>query len=68
MENTITVNGLPLAWREGQTLSELLKERHFPPTGCLVGLNGVLHRPDSFDATVLPRGARVKVIRLMSGG
>ena len=57
-----------LPWREGQTLSELLEERDFSTTACLVGMDGATYKPEAFDTTVLPRGAAVKVIRLMSGG
>ena len=64
----IMVNGIAVDWREGLSLTQVLKERGFPLTSSLVSMDGVLYKPESFSATFPPHGAELKVIRLMSGG
>ncbi len=64
----ITVNGDPLEWRPGLTIADILKIRNYIFRMIAVQVNGELVRRGSYDTAVVPDGADVQVIHMISGG
>jgi sulfur carrier protein len=64
----ITVNGDPLSWHDGMTVAEILKIRQFIFPMLAVQVNGDLIRRGTYDKAVVPDGADVQVIHMISGG
>ncbi len=64
----ITVNADPLPWHDGMTVAEILKIRNFIFRMIVVQVNGELVRRGSYDTAVVPDGADVQVIHMISGG
>ena len=65
---TITVNGTPHPWREGMTVRDALRERKYGFPLVIIKLDGKLVPRGTYDVTVIPDGADLDVIHLMSGG
>lgn len=64
----ITVNTEPMAWREGMTIADILKLRNYIFRMIAVTVNGDLIKRGTYDKTVVPDGADVQVIHMISGG
>lgn len=64
----ITVNSVPLAWHQGMTVAEILKIRNYIFRMIVVQVNGELIRRGTYDKAVVPEGADVQVIHMISGG
>lgn len=64
----ITVNGDPSQWREGLTVSELLKEKNFKFRLISVWVNDNVIDKDRYEEAKIPDGADVQVIHNISGG
>jgi sulfur carrier protein len=64
----ITVNTDPLPWHSGMTVAEILKIRNFIFRMIAVQVNGELVRRGTYDTAVVPDGADVQVIHMISGG
>ena len=64
----ITVNGDGMDWREGMTIADILKIRNFIFRMIAVQINGELVKRVAYDKTVVPDGADVQVIHMISGG
>lgn len=64
----ITVNGSPLDWHAGLTVAEILKIRNYIFRMIAVQVNGELVRRGTYDSAVVPDGADVQVIHMISGG
>lgn len=64
----ITVNTVPLAWHDGMTVADILKIRNYIFRMIAVQVNGDLVRRASYESTVVPDGADVQVIHMISGG
>ena len=64
----ITVNGDPLEWRSGLTIADILKIRNYIFRMIAVQVNGELVRRGTYDTVVVPDGADVQVIHMISGG
>lgn len=64
----ITVNGNLVEWEEGLTISALLTKMNYTFRMLVIKLNGTLVKKDQYDKTVIPAGAEVAVIHLISGG
>jgi len=64
----ITVNGNQVEWEEGLTISQLLKKMNFTFHMLVIKINGTLIKKDSYETAVVPDGADVSVIHLISGG
>jgi sulfur carrier protein len=64
----ITVNSTPLPWHEGMTVAEILKIRNFIFRMIAVQVNGEPVRRGMYDNAVVPDGADVQVIHMISGG
>jgi sulfur carrier protein len=64
----IQVNGDPLEWQDGMTVRDVLTRKRFTFPMLVITVNdSVINRRD-YDTTVIPEGADVKVVHLMSGG
>ncbi len=65
---TITVNGNTVAWEPGLTVSALLTKMNYTFRMLVVKVNGTLVKKDQYEYTLVPAGAEVAVIHLISGG
>lgn len=64
----LTVNGETHPWREGLTISALMKEKRFSYPLKTVFVNGQRVDRKAHDTTMVSDGDEVEVIHLMSGG
>ena len=64
----IVVNGDPLDWREGMTIRDVLKAKNYIFPLLITTVNGKLIPRGSYDTAIVPAGADVKVVHLISGG
>jgi len=64
----IHVNREPLEWREGMTVRDVLKARNYVFKMLVVRVNGTVIPKSDFENALIPDGARVDVIHLISGG
>jgi len=65
---TVVVNGEPLAWKDGMTVADILKIRNYIFRMLVVQVNGTLVKRGTYDKAVVPDGADVEVIHMISGG
>lgn len=68
MNRTITVNGNIIEWREGMTVTDVLSVMKYTFKLLVVHVNENNIKRDDWPKTLVPEGAEVKVIHLMSGG
>ncbi len=64
----ITVNGKEREHVEEETVAKLLKRLNFVFPLVVVKVDGVIVAKEMFGEVVVPEGARVEVIHLISGG
>jgi sulfur carrier protein len=64
----ITVNGERMDWRPGMTVAEILKIRNYIFRMLVIQVNGELVKRGTYDKAVVPDGADVEVIHMISGG
>ena len=64
----ITVNGEGMDWREGMTIADILKARNYIFRMIAVFINGDLIKRGTYEKAVVPDGADVQVIHMISGG
>ena len=64
----ITVNTDPMDWREGMTIADILKARNYIFRMIAVFINGELIKRGTYEKAVVPDGADVQVIHMISGG
>jgi sulfur carrier protein len=64
----IIVNGNEIDWEENLTITGVLKKMNYTFRMLVIKINGVLVRKGDYDTTVVPDGANVEVIHLISGG
>jgi len=65
---TIVVNDQPLVWRAGMTVADVLAARKFIFPLLVVSINGQHIPREAFATAIVPQGANVVVVHLMSGG
>lgn len=65
---TITVNGNTVEWEPGLTVTALLAKMNYTFRMLVVKVNGSLVKKDRYAETLVPAGAEVAVIHLISGG
>jgi len=68
MSQTIVVNGDALAWHEGMTVTDVLAAKKYTFKMLVVKIDDQLIKKTVWPETVVPVGATVQVIHLMSGG
>jgi sulfur carrier protein len=64
----IIVNGEQMEWREGLTVAEILEIRNYIFRMLVIQVNGELVKRGTYDKAVVPDGATVEVIHMISGG
>jgi sulfur carrier protein len=64
----ITVNTEPMPWREGMTVADILKIRNYIFRMIAVQVNDELVKRAAYDKALVPDGADVQVIHMISGG
>ncbi len=64
----ITVNGEGMDWRDGMTIADILKARNYIFSMIAVFINGELIKRGTYEKAVVPDGADVQVIHMISGG
>jgi len=64
----IQVNGVPLEWREGRTVRDILVARNYKFPLLIVTIGEDLVSRQDYETTTVPNEADVKVVHLMSGG
>ena len=65
---TIEVNGNEVAWTEGMTVRDLLKQCNYVFPMLVVDIDGKHVARKDYAHTEIPAGAVVKVVHLVSGG
>lgn len=68
MEKTITVNGNVIEWFEGMTVTDVLSMMKYTFKLLVIHVNDEIIKREEWPSTLIPQGAEVKVIHLMSGG
>lgn len=64
----ITVNGEKLDWHLGMTVRDVLVAKNYKFRMLVTKINGALVKRADYDTAVIPDGAEVQVIHLISGG
>ncbi len=64
----IVVNGERMEWRVGMTVRDVLRARNYIFRMLVVQVNGELVKRGTYDTAVVPDGATVDVIHMISGG
>ncbi len=64
----IIVNGQQMDWRPGMTVAEILAIRNYIFRMLVIQVNGELVKRGTYDKVVVPDGANVEVIHMISGG
>jgi sulfur carrier protein len=64
----IIVNGNQIDWEENLTITGVLKKMNYTFRMLVIKINGNLVRKGEYDTTIVPDGANVEVIHLISGG
>ncbi|MDY0318615.1 MAG: sulfur carrier protein ThiS [Candidatus Cloacimonadaceae bacterium] len=64
----ITINGNKVDWQEGMTVRDALTLMNYSFPMLVIKLNGVLVPKADYDSTVIPAGAELMVVHLISGG
>ncbi|HPF09713.1 MAG: sulfur carrier protein ThiS [Candidatus Cloacimonetes bacterium] len=68
MEKQLTINGHSKPWKEGMTVQDALHLMNYTFKMLVVKVNGELVVRKDYATTVIPEGADVMVIHLISGG
>ena len=64
----LTVNGDPHPWREGITITDVLREKTFTFPMKVIHVNEKLVKKADWGTTILHDGDVVQVVHLVSGG
>lgn len=65
---TIMVNGNSLKWEENMTINVILQRKNYTFIMLIVKVNGKLVKKTEYATKIVPPGADVKIIHLISGG
>lgn len=68
METQLTINGHTRPWREGMTVQDALDLMNYTFIMLVVKINGEVVLRADYASTLIPNGAEVLVIHLISGG
>ncbi len=68
MEKQITINGHIRPWQEGMTVQDALDLMNYTFIMLVVKINGEVVLRADYGSTLIPDGAEVLVIHLISGG
>ena len=64
----ITVNGKKVKWREGMTVTDLLKDLNYSYTYIVVRINKKQVARPNFDKTLVPDNSEVFLVPMIAGG
>lgn len=64
----IIVNEEPLDWRPGLTVADVLRARNYKFPLLIISIDGTFVPKVAYGGTVIPDGAVVSVVHLISGG
>lgn len=64
----IRVNDDPLEWNDGMTVLEVLRLRNFKFPLLIITIDGTFIPKSDYGKALIPDGAEVKVVHLISGG
>lgn len=64
----IQVNGDPLSWTLGMTVSDVLRIKNYLFPMLVITVDGLYVKPSDYRTFVIPDKALVQVIHLISGG
>jgi thiamine biosynthesis protein ThiS len=64
----IQVNGKPMMWVEGMTVSSMLKEKNYVFAKIVVKINGIYVPPQQYEDTIIRDGDEVQAIHMLAGG
>jgi sulfur carrier protein len=64
----IIVNGIEIDWEDNLTITGVLEKMNYTFRMLVIKVNGTLVRKADYDTTLVPDGADVEVIHLISGG
>jgi len=65
---TIELNHRPYPYREGSTVSTLMKENHFDFSHIIVKINGAIIEEGEWPQAAISAGDRVEIIHVFGGG
>ncbi len=65
---TINVNGHTIDWQEGMVIQDVLRIMNYTFKMLVIKIDGKLVPKDAYGSTLVPEGATVHVIHLISGG
>lgn len=68
MEKQLTINGHTRPWQEGMTVQDALDLMNYTFIMLVVKINGEVVLRADYASTLIPNGAEVLVIHLISGG
>ncbi len=68
MEKQLTINGHMRPWQEGMTVQDALDLMNYTFIMLVVKINGRVVLREDYGSTLIPNGAEVLVIHLISGG
>jgi thiamine biosynthesis protein ThiS len=64
----ITVNGMEKSWKEGMTVSDVLKIMNYEYALIVVTVNDQAVHQDDYQSTVIEDNADIKIIHICHGG
>lgn len=64
----ITVNGEQMGWRSGMTVQDIITEKRYVFPLLAVWIDGSSVARDDFGTALVPDGANVQIIHMISGG
>ena len=68
-EHTVTVNKhTQLPWLADLTVRDVIKQMNYTFPHIIVTINGTLVHHDTYDVTVVPLDADIRIIHLIAGG
>jgi len=68
MTKKITINGNEQDWHDGMTVRDALKMMNYTFPMLVTKINGELIPRKDYDTAVIPEGAEVMIVHLISGG
>ena len=64
----IRVNGDPMDWFEGMSVSDMLEGKNYKFPMLIITVNEAMVEKPAWNTTLIPDGADVRVIHMLSGG
>ena len=68
MKKSVTINGNVVEWHEGMTVTKAMEIMNYSYKLIVVYINDDYVPQDEWNTTLIPEGADVKIVHIMSGG